>query len=212
MQTEPRHGGRLLRARSHLLREHARQSKTALLQRPYLGRSRKEIRDQILAKQVQVKKEEIPKGWSPEAGDFINALIQRKQSKRLGLNGIHELKNHPWFKDYPWDKLAKKELKPPFKPDTKSVFEYAKHISEDETEPDIQIKSMQYLRRKSVQGTLGSPELFSSYYFEAPSHRTGLGLKSSSMKKRLTNQKFTNFSSTIFGRKKDKVGLELEED
>ena len=55
--------------------------------RPYLGRSRKEIRDQILAKQVLIKVDEIPKGWSFEAADFINRLIQRKPAKRLGTNG-----------------------------------------------------------------------------------------------------------------------------
>ncbi len=42
--------------------------------RPYLGRSRKEIRDQILAKQVQVKRHEIPEGWSLEAVNFINKV------------------------------------------------------------------------------------------------------------------------------------------
>ena len=30
--------------------------------RPYLGKSRKEIREEILAKQVQIKKEDIPEG------------------------------------------------------------------------------------------------------------------------------------------------------
>lgn len=43
-------------------------------QRPYVGKSRKEIRDQILAKQVQIKKNEIPDGWSLEAADFINRV------------------------------------------------------------------------------------------------------------------------------------------
>ena len=42
--------------------------------RPYIGRSRKEIRDQILAKKVQIKKNEIPKGWSLEAADFVNKV------------------------------------------------------------------------------------------------------------------------------------------
>ena len=42
--------------------------------RPYQGRSRKEIRDQILAKQVQIKKQEIPDGWSLEAADFVNRV------------------------------------------------------------------------------------------------------------------------------------------
>lgn len=46
--------------------------------RPYLGRSRQEIRNQILARRVQIKKNEIPEGWSLEAADFINRLIERK--------------------------------------------------------------------------------------------------------------------------------------
>lgn len=45
-----------------------------LIKRPYLGRSRKEIRDAILAKQIQVKKYEIPPNWSLEGGDFINKV------------------------------------------------------------------------------------------------------------------------------------------
>ncbi len=42
--------------------------------RPYLGRSRKEIRDAILAKQEQIKRQDIPEGWSLEAADFINRV------------------------------------------------------------------------------------------------------------------------------------------
>ena len=42
--------------------------------RPYMGRNRKEIRDQILSKQVQLKKEDIPPRWSYEAADFINRV------------------------------------------------------------------------------------------------------------------------------------------
>lgn len=42
--------------------------------RPYFGRNRKEIRDQILAKQVQVKEEEMQEGWSPLAMDFVNKV------------------------------------------------------------------------------------------------------------------------------------------
>jgi serum/glucocorticoid-regulated kinase 1/serum/glucocorticoid-regulated kinase 2 len=42
--------------------------------RPYYGRNRKEIRDQILSKQVQVRAEEVTAGWSMEAADFINRV------------------------------------------------------------------------------------------------------------------------------------------
>lgn len=42
--------------------------------RPYLGKSRKEIKEKIMAKQVVIKKNEIPDGWSIEAADFINRV------------------------------------------------------------------------------------------------------------------------------------------
>jgi serine/threonine protein kinase len=42
--------------------------------RPYLGKSRKEIKEMILAKQVQVKHSEIPPDWSVEAVTFINEV------------------------------------------------------------------------------------------------------------------------------------------
>ncbi len=49
--------------------------------RPYNGKSRKEIREEILAKQVQIKKTEIPDGWSIEGADFINR-VRRKQTNK----------------------------------------------------------------------------------------------------------------------------------
>lgn len=42
--------------------------------RPYVGKSRKEIKEKILAKQVAIKKSDIPEGWSLEAADFINRV------------------------------------------------------------------------------------------------------------------------------------------
>ena len=84
--------------------------------RPYLGRSRKEIKELIQTKQVKIKNEDLPKGWSNIAAEFINALLQRKPSKRLGYKNIEEIKSHPWMKDINWELLEKKELKAPFLP------------------------------------------------------------------------------------------------
>ncbi len=42
--------------------------------RPYTGKTRKEIKEKIMLKQVQVKKHEIPDGWSTEAADFVNRV------------------------------------------------------------------------------------------------------------------------------------------
>jgi hypothetical protein len=43
-------------------------------QRPYIGKSRREIREQILARQVHIRRFEIPEGWSLESADFINKV------------------------------------------------------------------------------------------------------------------------------------------
>jgi len=84
--------------------------------RPYLGRSRKEIKELIISKQAKIKKEELPEDWGIVAAEFINSLLQRKPNKRLGFNNISEIKNHPWMKEIDWELLNKKELKAPFLP------------------------------------------------------------------------------------------------
>ena len=42
--------------------------------RPYLGKSRKEIKELILSKQVQIKPNDVYDGWSMESADFINKV------------------------------------------------------------------------------------------------------------------------------------------
>jgi serine/threonine protein kinase len=132
--------------------------------RPYVGRNRKEIRDQILAKQVQIKRNEIPEGWSLEAADFVNKLIQRKPINRLGLDGPIEVKNHPWLKNFPWQKLMNKELDPPFMPpedsfDPKQNLNNGNNDWGDEN-TEILKQNAILLRRNSVQG------LFNGYNFD----------------------------------------------
>lgn len=42
--------------------------------RPYVGANRKEIREQILSRQVVVRPEDEPNRWSLQAADFINRV------------------------------------------------------------------------------------------------------------------------------------------
>ena len=84
--------------------------------RPYLGRGRKEIKQLIISKQARLKIEDIPDDWSNDSMDFINKLLQRKPQKRLGYNGIDEIKNHQWMSDIDWDSLFKKKIQAPFIP------------------------------------------------------------------------------------------------
>ena len=65
----------------------------------------------------------MPQGWSVTACDFINKLILRKPTNRLGQNGAQDLKDHPWFKDFDWDSLFKKKLGSPFIPPVEDNFD-----------------------------------------------------------------------------------------
>ena len=92
--------------------------------RPYLGKNRKEIKDAVLAKQVYLHRKNLfENGWSLDSGNFINKLLYRKPNKRLGYNGIFEIKNHPWFNDFKWDDLYKKIMISPFIPKNEDNFD-----------------------------------------------------------------------------------------
>ena len=80
-------------------------------QRPYIGRSKHEVKQLILTQQAQIDYDELPDGYHDEAADFINQLIQRKPKNRLGRDGISELINHPWLRGFDWEELKKKYMK-----------------------------------------------------------------------------------------------------
>ena len=84
--------------------------------RPYLGRGRKEIKKLIISKQARINREELPENWSENSRDCINLLLQRKPKKRLGYNGVDEIKQHPWMRDIDWDLLFHKKIEAPFIP------------------------------------------------------------------------------------------------
>ncbi|CAK89494.1 unnamed protein product (macronuclear) [Paramecium tetraurelia] len=118
--------------------------------RPYNGISRQEIKDQIISKQVQVKRTQIPNDWSLEAADFINKLIQRKQTKRLGFNGPDEIKKHIWLQGVQWNKLLNKEIQSPFIPSPiQENLEY--NISIDTESQDDLIENKLLLKKNSIQ-------------------------------------------------------------
>lgn len=129
--------------------------------RPYYGKTRKDIRNHILSKQVQIKRHEVPKGWSIEAADFINKTLQRKPINRLGLNGPEEVKSHPWFKDYPFDDLLEYKIEAPFTPPNEDNFDhkYANDNWKDENSEQMKENAL-LLRRPSVQA------LFNGYYHD----------------------------------------------
>ena len=92
-------------------------------ERPYKGKSRKEIKEQMIMYQVEIKEDDIPIGWSIEAANFFNKLLIREPQNRLGFNGINDIKNDEWFSGINFKELYKKKLKSPYKPISEENFD-----------------------------------------------------------------------------------------
>lgn len=92
--------------------------------RPYNGKSRKEIREMMLEHQAKIDVNHVPEGWSAAAADICNRLLKRKPNFRLGYKGIQEIKNHVWFNDIDQDSLSNFELKAPFAPQGSENFDH----------------------------------------------------------------------------------------
>ena len=58
--------------------------------------------------------DQIPVGWSTRSADFVNRCLKLQSWERIGYNeGVEELKNDPWFNDFDWEALRRREIKSP---------------------------------------------------------------------------------------------------
>nr|XP_025722260.1 ribosomal protein S6 kinase alpha-2 isoform X3 [Callorhinus ursinus]XP_025722330.1 ribosomal protein S6 kinase alpha-2 isoform X3 [Callorhinus ursinus] len=80
---------------------------------PFQGKDRKETMALILKAKLG-----MPQFLSMEAQSLLRALFKRNPCNRLGagIDGVEEIKRHPFFVTIDWNKLYRKEIKPPFKP------------------------------------------------------------------------------------------------
>lgn len=67
-------------------------------------------------KAVKLDKKNLPDNYPQKAAEFVSKCLIREPGKRLGNNGIDDLKEHAWFKDFDWEALRNKTLKAPFIP------------------------------------------------------------------------------------------------
>lgn len=78
---------------------------------------------------------------SDELKDVISRLLDKNQSTRLGSNGdADEIVNHPWFYGFDWEKLMKRELEAPYKPDISFGTKKNNSSSNDQTEENSNLK------------------------------------------------------------------------
>jgi serine/threonine protein kinase len=131
--------------------------------RPYNGIHRKEYKENLASYEVQLDFDEKPNGWSNDSVDFVNKLLKRKEDKRLGSNGIEEIKQHNWFKNFDWIGLKNIKINAPFIPiKTEDFFDesYLESFSlSTKLREEIAIQS-QNLKNPNVQ------KLFRNFYFD----------------------------------------------
>ena len=127
--------------------------------RPYSGKNRKEIKEEILMKQIGIKDEDIPEEWTKESVDFINQLLARKKENRLGFNSIKEVKDHPWIKYYPWEMILDKSLPSPFIPQNKDNFDLRYCAKTEKIGQETKIRYEEILMDSSYKN------IFENFYF-----------------------------------------------
>uniref|UniRef100_A0A8C4F964 Ribosomal protein S6 kinase n=1 Tax=Dicentrarchus labrax TaxID=13489 RepID=A0A8C4F964_DICLA len=80
---------------------------------PFQGKDRKETMALILKAKLG-----MPQFLSPEVQSLLRALFKRNPANRLGAgpDGVEEIKRHRFFASIDWNRLYRKEMRPPFKP------------------------------------------------------------------------------------------------
>ena len=83
-----------------------------------------------------------------------------------------EVKSHPWFEGFPWDKLHKKQLIAPFIPESTDNFDVK--VTNDgwkDEESEKMQEAALLLRRETVQ------DLFKGYYYDQSFESFGYNLE-----------------------------------
>lgn len=113
-----------------------------------------------MAKQARIKTTEVPAGWSVDAIDFTNKLLQRKPANRLGLLGTSEVKEHIWLKDFPWKDLYDKKLTAPYIPKQKDNFDPKYCNANEKISENTKIRYEIHLRDEITKQSFKNFEFF----------------------------------------------------
>ncbi|CAE6450986.1 unnamed protein product [Rhizoctonia solani] len=71
-----------------------------------------------LYEKIRAGRIEYPRHFEPGAVNLMRGLLVTDLSLRLGnmIGGSKDVFNHPWFSEVPWERLANKEVQPPYVP------------------------------------------------------------------------------------------------
>ncbi|KAI6216098.1 hypothetical protein M3Y94_00463300 [Aphelenchoides besseyi] len=83
---------------------------------PFYSKDQKEMYEKIVHQPLT-----IPNTTSPNARQILKELLNKDKEARLGSSrDVEDVKQHPFFSSIDWDKLLRRELKPPFVPRVRS--------------------------------------------------------------------------------------------
>lgn len=77
----------------------------------------------LLQRDILLGKFVLPYYLSQNARSIISGLLTPTPENRLGFKGAQEIKVHPFFQDINWEKLARKEVTPPFNPNVPGLMD-----------------------------------------------------------------------------------------
>ena len=84
-------------------------------ERPFKKQNKEDIIEEFENNKICLNKNNVNNRYSEDLCDFINKLLEVDPSKRLGRNGINEIKNHKFFKKFDWKSIYYyKSKKSPF--------------------------------------------------------------------------------------------------
>jgi len=129
--------------------------------RPYKGNNKNEIKENILCKEITVKKNDLNKNlfFDFSICNFVNLLLKRKPNLRLGYYGIFEIKEHDFLKDVNWKKIEKKEIKSPFRVNENNDNFNIKYVNQEDDESIFDNKKEYYIN------IVNESNFFKNFYF-----------------------------------------------
>ena len=85
---------------------------------PFYGKNKKKVLQDVMNAPITIKK-----NIGVFAKDLLKSLLERNPKKRIGYgpNGTEDIMNHPFFEPIDWERLEKKEIKPPYVPKTRKI-------------------------------------------------------------------------------------------
>ncbi|WWC61115.1 uncharacterized protein I303_103693 [Kwoniella dejecticola CBS 10117] len=128
--------------------------------RPFRGRTNTALTNSILNEHL-LWPDDAPGKCSSDGMHAIKSFLDRDPNKRLGYRpgggGFEDIKAHPWFRNIDWDQLYKKEVVPPFEPDSKRANFDATHELEELLLEENPLKARK--RKEGQDLEMMSPEM-----------------------------------------------------